>query len=60
MDIMKNASEKLSVVKGDSGESVSTKLQAVPKKIPGFPTFTSVCQALNGDDVEPFEDIVSE
>jgi hypothetical protein len=44
MDIMKNASEKFSVVKGEAGESVSTKLQAVLKRNPGFSTFTSVCQ----------------
>jgi hypothetical protein len=31
MDITKNVSEKLSVVKGEAGESVSTKLQIVPK-----------------------------
>jgi hypothetical protein len=36
MDIMKNASETLSVVKGDSGESVSTKSQAALKRNPGF------------------------
>jgi hypothetical protein len=38
MDIMKNASEKLSVVKGEAVESVSTKLQAVLKRNSGFPT----------------------
>jgi hypothetical protein len=32
MAIMKNANEKISVVKGDDGEIVSTKLQAVLKK----------------------------
>jgi hypothetical protein len=37
---MKNASEKLNVVKGEAGESVSTKLQAVLKRNPGFSTFT--------------------
>jgi hypothetical protein len=39
MDIMKNASEKLSVVKGE----------AVLKRHSGFSTFTSICQVLNGD-----------
>jgi hypothetical protein len=42
MDIMKNASEKLSVVKGEAGESVSTKMQAVLKRNSGFSTFISV------------------
>jgi hypothetical protein len=42
-DIMKNASEKLSAVKGEAGESVSIKLYAVLKRNPGFSTFTSVC-----------------
>jgi hypothetical protein len=36
MDIMKNASEKLSDVKGEAGESVSTKVQVVLKRNPGF------------------------
>jgi hypothetical protein len=56
---MKSASEKLGVVKGAAGESVSTMLQAVTKN-PGFSTFTSVCQVLNGDNVDPLEDIAPE
>jgi hypothetical protein len=36
MDIMKNASEKLSVVKGEAGESVSTKLHVVLKRTLDF------------------------
>jgi hypothetical protein len=60
MDIMKNTSEKLSVVKGEAGESVSTKLQAVLRRNPGFSTFTSVCQVFNGDNVDPPEDIAPE
>jgi hypothetical protein len=52
-DIMKNASEKLSVVEWEAGESVSTKLQAMLKRNPGFWTFISVCQVLNGVDVDP-------
>jgi hypothetical protein len=28
----------------------------VLKRNPGFSTFTSVCQVLNGDDVDPPED----
>jgi hypothetical protein len=36
MAVMKNASEKLSVVKGKADESVSTKLQAVLKETPNF------------------------
>jgi hypothetical protein len=60
MDIMKNASEKIKVVKGKAGESVSTKMHAVLKRNPGFSTFTSVCQVLNGDDVDHPEDIAPE
>jgi hypothetical protein len=44
MVIRKNASEKLGVVKGEAGESVTTKLQAVLKRTSEFLTFTSVCQ----------------
>jgi hypothetical protein len=55
MDLMKNASEKLSVVKEKAGESVSTKLQPDLKRNPGFSTFTSVCQVLNGADVDPLK-----
>jgi hypothetical protein len=29
----------------------------VLKENPRFSTFASVCQVLNGDDVDPFEDI---
>jgi hypothetical protein len=47
MDIIKNASEKLSAVKGEAGESISAELQVVLKRNPGFLTFTSVCQVLN-------------
>jgi hypothetical protein len=53
---MNIASENLSVVKGEAGKSVSTKLQMVLKRNPGFFTFISVCQALNGDEVESPED----
>jgi hypothetical protein len=60
LDIIKNASEKLSVVKGKAGESVCTKLQAVSKRNLGFLAFTSVCQVHNEDDVDPPEDIAPE
>jgi hypothetical protein len=60
MDIMKSASEKHSVVEGEAGESVSTKLQAVLKRNPGFSTFSSVCQVLNGEDLDSHEDIAPE
>jgi hypothetical protein len=46
--------DELTVVK------VSTKLQAVLKRNVGFSTFTSVCQVLNGDIVDPSEDIAAE
>jgi hypothetical protein len=42
MDIMKNASGKLSVMKGEAGESVSTKMHAVLKRNSVFSTFISV------------------
>jgi hypothetical protein len=60
MDIMKNASKKLNVVKEQASESVSTKLQAVLKINPVFSIFTSVCKVINGDDVDPPEDIAPE
>jgi hypothetical protein len=47
-------------VKGEAGETVSMKLQAVLKRNPGFFTFPSVWQVLNGDDVDPSEDIAPE
>jgi hypothetical protein len=58
--LMKIASNKLSVVKGEAGENVSTKLQAMLKRNPGFSAFTSVCQVLNGDAVDSPEDITPE
>jgi hypothetical protein len=60
MDVYKNASENLSVMKGEPGEIVSTKFQATLERNPGFLTFTSVCQALHGDDVDLPEDIAAE
>jgi hypothetical protein len=36
MDIMKNAKEELCVVKGQAGERMSTKLQGLLKRNPGF------------------------
>jgi hypothetical protein len=60
MDITKNESEKHSVGKGEAGESVFTKFQEVLRRNSEFSTFTSVCQTLNGDDVDPPEDIVPE
>jgi hypothetical protein len=51
MDTMKNASEKLSFVKDEAGESVSIKLQAIIKRNPGFSTITSSCQVHNGEIV---------
>jgi hypothetical protein len=53
---MKNASEKLSAVKGEAGESVSTKLRVVLNRNPGFQHLPMSCQVLNGD-VDPHEDI---
>jgi hypothetical protein len=32
----------------------------VLKRTPGFSTFASVCQVLNGDDIDPHEDIAPE
>jgi hypothetical protein len=60
MDIMKNESEKLRAMKWEAGESVSTKFQAVLKRNLDFSTITSVCHILNGDDVDPLEDISPE
>jgi hypothetical protein len=47
-------------VKGEAGENVSTKLRAVLQKKPVFLTFTSFCQVLNGDYVDPLDDIAPE
>jgi hypothetical protein len=41
MDIMRNASEKFSVLKGEADESVSTKMQLVFRRNSGFSTFIS-------------------
>jgi hypothetical protein len=48
---------KLSVVKGEAGESVSTKLHAVLKRNPGISAFASVRYVRNGDDADPPKDI---
>jgi hypothetical protein len=58
VDVAKNASERLSAVKGDAGEGVSTKMHVMLN--PGFFYFCQFCQVLNGDDVYPPEDIASE
>jgi hypothetical protein len=42
MNLMKNAYEKVSDVKEEAGEGVSTKLQTVVKRNPGCCIFTSV------------------
>jgi hypothetical protein len=47
-------------VKEEAGESVSTKLQAVLKRNPGFSTLTIVYQVRNGNDVDSPEVIVAE
>jgi hypothetical protein len=60
MDIMKSVSEKHSVVKREAGESVSTQFQAALNRNSGFSIFTSVCQVLNGHDVDSHEDITPE
>jgi hypothetical protein len=58
VNILKNESEKLSVVNGEAGEIVSTKLQAVLERNPGYSTFTSVCQVLHPDDVDPLKTLL--
>jgi hypothetical protein len=40
-------------VKGEGDENVHNKLQELLKRNTGFSTFTSVCQVLNGDDIDP-------
>jgi hypothetical protein len=47
-------------VKGEAGQSASTKLQVVLKETLGFFTFTNVCQVLNGYKAGPPEDIAPE
>jgi hypothetical protein len=55
MDVMKNASGKLNVVKGEAAESVSTKWQAMLKRNTGFSASTSFCHVLNGEHVDPLK-----
>jgi hypothetical protein len=57
---MKNASEKLSAVKREVGERVSTKLQVGLKRNARFSTFNIFCQVLTEDDVDVPEGIASE
>jgi hypothetical protein len=42
MDILENAEVKLSAVRGETGEKVYRKFQAVLKRNPGYSTFMSV------------------
>jgi hypothetical protein len=58
MDLMKNANEKLSVVRGEGGESVSIGLQAVLRRTSGYLKFSSVCQILNEDDIDPLKTLL--
>jgi hypothetical protein len=54
------ASEKVSTVRVEAGESVSIKFQAVLRRNYGFSVFINVNQVLNGDDIDPPEDIAPE
>jgi hypothetical protein len=47
-------------VKREAGESASSEFKAVLNRNSGFSIFTSVCQVLNGHDVDSHEDITAE
>jgi hypothetical protein len=57
MDILENAEVKLSAVRGDIGEKVVRKFQAVLKRNPGYSTFMAVHKILDGDDTDPPDDL---
>jgi hypothetical protein len=57
MDILENAEVKLSAVRGETGEKVYRKFQAVLKRNPGYSTFMSVCKILDREDTDAPEDI---
>jgi hypothetical protein len=57
MDIFENAEVKLSAVRGETGEKVYRKFQAVWKRNPGYSTFMAVCKILDTEDTDPPEDI---
>jgi hypothetical protein len=56
IDILLNAEVKLSV-RGETGEKVYRKFQAVLKRNPGYSTFMAVCKILNGEDTNSSDDI---
>jgi hypothetical protein len=58
MDILENAEVKLSAVRGETGEKVYTKFQAVLKRNPGYSIFMAVRKILDAEDTtDPPEDV---
>jgi hypothetical protein len=57
MDIIKNACEKLTVVKGEAGESVHQVAGSVKKETLDF-CHLLVCQALDEGNVDPLKTLL--
>jgi hypothetical protein len=57
IDILENAEVKLGAVRGEIGDKIYRKFQAVLKKNPGYSTFMTVCKILDTEDTDPPEDI---
>lgn len=56
--IMEDAVQKVSVVPGEVGSVVSTKMQSVLNKNPGYPTLVTLSRLFNGENVEPPKSII--
>mgnify|MGYP000462808231 CR=1 FL=1 len=59
MGIMEDAVQKVSVVPGEVGGVVSTKLQSVLNKNPGYSNLLTLSRIFNGETVEPPENIIA-
>jgi hypothetical protein len=54
---LENAEVKLSAERGETGEKVYRKFQAVLKRNPGYSTFMAARKIFDGEDTETPEDI---
>jgi hypothetical protein len=57
MDILDDAEVKLSAVRGETGEKIYRKFQAVLKRNPGYSFFMVILKILDGEDTGPPEGI---
>jgi hypothetical protein len=57
MDILENAEVKLSAARGETGDKIYRKFQAVLKRNLGYSTFKVIRKILDGEDTDPPEDI---